>query len=280
VSSSSQIIRLKKVEYHMSKTVSVYDTDGKSVGKVQLPRFFETPVRSDLVRRAVVALQSHMFQPQGRDPMAGKRTTAESIGVGHAMSRIPRVKGDRYPRANQAAFAPGTVKGRLNFPPVPTKRVAKKMNRKELKLAMLSAVAATSLKELIKARGHRIPDDRDYPLVVSDDVERIKKNSDAEKVLRNLGVWDDVHRASVRRNRAGKGSVRGRPLKHGVSALVVVERKQGAEKAFNNFSGVRVVDVRSLNVSDLAPGTQPGRLTIWTQSALRELDGRLGGSSS
>jgi large subunit ribosomal protein L4e len=263
----------------LSKTVSVYDTEGKSVGKVELPRFFETPVRSDLVRRAVVTIQSHMFQPQGRDPMAGKRTTAESIGVGHAMSRVPRVKGERYPKGNQAAFAPSTVKGRLNFPPVPTKRVAKKMNRKELKLAMLSAVAATSLKDLIKARGHRIPDDRDYPIVVSDDLERLTKNSEAEKVLRNLGVWDDVKRASVTRNRAGKGSSRGRPLKHGVSALVVVEKKQGAERAFGNFSGVKVVDVRSLNVNDLAPGTHPGRLTIWTQSALKGLDGRFGGSS-
>jgi large subunit ribosomal protein L4e len=268
---------LTNEEYYLSKTVSVYDTEGKSIGKVQLPRFFETPVRSDLIRRAVVVIQSHMFQPQGRDPMAGKRTTAESIGVGHAMSRIPRVKGDRYPRANLAAFAPGTVKGRLNFPPAP-KRITK-LNRKELKLAMLSAVAATSLKELIKARGHRIPDDRDYPLVVSDDLERLAKNSDAEKVLKNLGLWDDVERASIGRNRAGKGGVRGRPVKHGVSALVVVEKKQGAEKAFGNLTGVKVVDVRSLNVSDLAPGTHPGRLTIWTESALRQLDVRLGGSS-
>jgi large subunit ribosomal protein L4e len=268
-----------KERSNLTKTVAVYDTEGKSVGKVELPVYFETPVRSDLVRRAVVAIQSHMFQPQGRDPMAGKRTTAESIGVGHAMSRVPRVKGERYPKGNLAAFAPNTVKGRLSFPPVPTKRVAKKMNRKELKLAMLSAVAATSSKELIKARGHRIPDDRDYPLVVSDDVERLTKNSDAQKVLKNLSIWEDVERASIRKNRAGKGSVRGRPIRHGVSALVVVEKKQGAEKAFSNFQGVKVVDVRSLNVSDLAPGTHPGRLTIWTESALKGLDGRFGGSS-
>jgi large subunit ribosomal protein L4e len=177
-----------------------------------------------------------------------------------------------------AAFAPNTVKGRLNFAPVPTKIVAKKLNRKELKLALLSAVAATSIKEMIKARGHRIPDDREYPIVVSDDLERLTKNSDAEKALRSLGVWDDVKRASIRRNRAGKGSTRGRPTRHGVSALVVVEKKQGAERAFSNFAGVKVVDVRNLNVHDLAPGTRPGRLTIWTQSAIKELDGRFGGS--
>jgi large subunit ribosomal protein L4e len=262
----------------MTKTVSVYDTDGKSVGKVTLPDFFESPVRTDLIRRAVVALQSGAFQPQGRDPMAGKRTTAESYGVGRGMSRIPRVKGERYARGGLAGFAAGTVKGRLTFPPTSAKQSSKKINKKELNLAMRSAVAATSSKELVKARGHRITADFDFPLVVSDDAEKIMTSSDAEKILRNLGVWDDVERASNRTGRSGKGSVRGRPFKHPVSALVVVAKRQGAEKAFRNFTGVKVVDVVSLNVSDLAPGTHPGRLTIWTQSALRGLDSRLGGS--
>lgn len=263
----------------MSKSVSVYDIDGKSVGKVELPSLFEAPVRSDLIRRAVVALQSHAFQPQGRDPMAGKRTTAVSIGVGHAMSRVPRIKGERYSRSNQAAFAPSTVKGRLNFPPVPDKRVAKKINRKELRLAMLSALAATSSKELVKARGHRIPEDVELPFVVSDELEKVTKSSEAEKLLTNLGVWEDIERASKRKQRAGRGSVRGRPLKHPVSALLVVEKKQGADKAFRNFPGVGVVDAASLNVSHLAPGTHPGRLTIWTQSALKVIGTRMGASS-
>ncbi len=262
----------------MTKTVSVYDADGKSVGKVAVPDFFESPLRTDLIRRAVVALQSGRFQPQGRDPMAGKRTTAESLGVGHGMSRIPRVKGERYARGGLAGFAAGTVKGRLTFPPTSAKRLRKKINRKELRLAMLSAVAATSSKELVKARGHRITADLDLPLVVSDDAEKITTSSEAEKILRNLGLWDDVERASNRKARSGKGSMRGRPFKHPVSALVVVAKRQGAEKAFRNFTGVKVVDVLSLNVSDLAPGTHPGRLTIWTQSALKGLDSRLGGT--
>jgi large subunit ribosomal protein L4e len=262
----------------LAKTVSVYDNDGKSVGKVQVPQFFETPIRSDLIRRAVVAIQSGAFQPQGRDPMAGKRTTAQSLGVGRGMSRIPRVKGERYARGGLAGFAAGTVKGRLTHPPSSAKRIHKKINRKELKLAMLSAVAATSSKELVKARGHRITADLDLPLVVSDDAEKITKSSDAEKILKNLGVWEDIERASDRKARSGKGSVRGRPFKHPVSALLVVSKRQGAEKAFRNFVGVGVVDVSSLNVSDLAPGTHPGRLTIWTQSALKGLGTRLGGS--
>jgi len=262
----------------MARTVNVYDADGKSVGEMSLPPFFETPIRTDLVRRAVIALQSHEFQPKGRDPMAGKRTTAESIGVGHAMARVPRVKGDRYAKANQAAFAPMTVKGRLAFPPTPNKRVAKKINRKELRLAMLSAVAATSSRDLIRARGHRIAEDSEFPLIVSDDIERVAKSSEAEEILKKLRLWDDVKRASKRKVRGGRGSIRGRPMKHPVSALIVVEKRQGAERAFANFPGLKVVEAASLNVGDLAPGTQPGRLTIWTQSALKALTKRLEGA--
>ncbi len=262
----------------MAKTVSVYGADGKSVGKVELPNFFDTPIRTDLIQRAVVALQSHTFQPQGRDPMAGKRTTAESLGVGHGMSRIPRVKGERYPKGNVAAFATGTVKGRLNFPPVPARRVGKKINKKELRMALLSAVAATSSKELVKARGHRITADVELPLVVSDEIEAVTRSSEAEKVFKNLGIWDDVERASDRKRRSGKGSVRGRPFKHRASVLFVVAKRQGAERAFRNFPGVKVVDISTLNVNDLAPGTHPGRLTVWTSSALKGISVRLGGS--
>jgi large subunit ribosomal protein L4e len=179
-----------------------------------------------------------------------------------------------------AGFAPSTVKGRLTFPPTSAKILAKKINKKELRAAMLSAVAATSSKTLARARGHRIPEDLELPLVVSDAAEKITKNSEAEKILKNLGVWDDIERASERKIRSGKGSVRGRPYKNRVSALVVVSKRQGAERAFGNFNGVGVVDISSLNVSDLAPGTQPGRLTIWTESAIKGLESRLGGVSA
>jgi len=79
----------------MAKTVKVFDLDGKPVAKIKLPPIFETPIRPDVIKRAVLAIQSARFQPQGRDPMAGKRTTAESRGVGLGIARIPRIKGPR-----------------------------------------------------------------------------------------------------------------------------------------------------------------------------------------
>jgi len=111
-----------------SKSVRIIGLDGKEAGDVELPEVFKSPVRLDVISRAVIAQQSRRFQPQGRNRMAGKRTTAESFGVGRALSRVPRIS--EPPLSGQGAFAPGTVGGRLAFPPTPLKKLIKQINRK------------------------------------------------------------------------------------------------------------------------------------------------------
>ena len=80
--------------------VDVLGLDGKPGGKVDVPDVFEVGPRPDLIKRAFWLVGSHGFQPKGRDPMAGERTTAEthSPPTGTGQSRIPRVKGSRYSR--------------------------------------------------------------------------------------------------------------------------------------------------------------------------------------
>jgi large subunit ribosomal protein L4e len=95
------------------KTAEIFDLQGKSTGKITLPSVFSTPLRPDVIKRAVLAIQSNRRQKQGRDPMAGKKTTAESRGTGSATARVPRMKSG----AGRAAFAPSTVKGRQPHPP-------------------------------------------------------------------------------------------------------------------------------------------------------------------
>src|SRR3990170_8652961 len=95
------------------KSAKIFNLEGKPVGKVDLPTVFATPLRPDVIKRAVLAIQSTRFQPQGRDPMAGKRTTAESRGTGSGISRIPRTKGG----GGTAKLAPSTVGGRQPHPP-------------------------------------------------------------------------------------------------------------------------------------------------------------------
>ncbi|MCW3985263.1 MAG: 50S ribosomal protein L4 [Candidatus Bathyarchaeota archaeon] len=253
-------------------TSKVFDLKGKAVGKVKLPKAFRTPLRPDVIKRAVVALQSRRFQPQGRDPMAGKRTTAESRGVGLGIARVPRMK-DR----NRAAFGVSIVGGHRAFPPRSEKRVVKRIPRKEMGLALRSAVAATGAKDVVAGRGHLVDDVRDFPLVVVDDVEDLRRTKDVEGVLLELGVWADVFRVKESRSvRAGRGKTRGRRYKQAVGPLIVVVENKGIVEAGRNLPGVDVVLVEGLNVELLAPGTHAGRLTVWSNSALERLGEKLG----
>ena len=250
-----------------SRMVNIIGTDGQPTSEISVPLVFETTVRLDVIKRAALAQQSNTFQPQGRNPMAGKRTTAEGFGVGRGISRVPRIGGEG-PLSGTAAFAPGTVGGRLAFPPVPNKKLTKKVNDKERLLALMSAIAATGSNEMVRKRGHRFNEDVQLPLVVADEVEKITKASEARRLLTAVGVWDDIERVSRSRE-----TVRGRS-RHGVGPLVVVGEFQGADKAFENFAGVDVVRAKDLSVGLLAPGTHPGRLTIWSESAIKTISER------
>jgi len=255
-------------------SAKIFDLEGKATGKVRLPAVFKTPVRPDVIKRAVVAIQSRSFQPQGRNVLAGKRTTAESMGVGHGISRVPRVKG----RGQQAALAPGTVGGRAAHPPVVEKKIRKKIPRKEMRLALRSAIAATASKETVASRGHVVDDVPDFPLVVVDGIQGLKKSREAEEAFIQLGVWPDVYRVKESQKvRAGKGKMRGRRIKRAVGPLLVITENEGVVEAARNIPGVEVVTVNDLNVELLAPGTHPGRLTIWTSSAFEKLDHLSGG---
>ncbi len=61
--------------------IQIYDLLGNVKKTIELPKIFETPLRPDVIKRAVLAQQSHGIQPQGRDPMSGKLTSAVSMGT-------------------------------------------------------------------------------------------------------------------------------------------------------------------------------------------------------
>jgi len=249
---------------HQARAAQVLDIEGKPTGEISLPTVFDTRLRLDIIQKASIAQQSHRFQPQGRNLMAGKRTTAEGFGVGRGISRVPRI-GGHGPLSGTAAFAPGTVGGRMAFPPVTAKKIAKQINRKERRLALRSAIAATASDEIVRQRGHKFDEQRRLPLVVNDEVEKLSKSSQAKHFLSAVGVWDDVLR--VRRSKRIKS---GRRV-HAVGPLIVVGDDKTARKALRNFEGVSVIRADELSVEMLAPGTHPGRLTIWSESAVKKI---------
>ncbi len=258
-----------KPKWEVPKKVKVFDLEGNPVGEIELPPHFFTPIRIDLIRRAFLSAFTKRLQPKGTDPMAGKRTTAESFGVGLGLARVPRIKGHLWPRA---AFAPMCVGGRRAHPPKVEKKIHEYINKKERRLAIRSAIAATAIPDLVRARGHIIDNVVQIPPVVVKDFENLQFTSDVKRVFKKLGLWDDVERAHDKtRIRAGKGKRRGRRYKTPKSVLVVVSEKCPVMQAVKNLPGVDVVTVNNLNMLVLAPGGQPGRLTLWTDEALRRL---------
>jgi large subunit ribosomal protein L4e len=251
------------------KTAKIFDLEGKASGKITLPYVFSTPLRPDVIKRAVLAIQSNRLQPQGRDPMAGKKTTAESRGTGSATARVPRIKGG----SGRAAFAPSTVKGRQPHPPRAEKIIVKNIPKKEAKLALTSAIAATAQKETVASRGHKIENVLALPLVVDNAIEGLTKAKEVEAAFVSLGIADDITRVRESRNiRAGKGKHRGRKMKQAVGPLIVVADDKTLANAASNVPGVQVTTVTNLNTEMLAPGTHPGRLTVWTNGAIEKLN--------
>ena len=252
-----------------TKTAQIFNLEGKPTGKTNLPSVFDTPLRPDVIKRAVLSIQSHRLQPQGRDPMAGKRTSAESRGTGMAIARVPREKGG----GGKAAFAPGTVGGRQAHPPRSEARVTKELPKKEKRLALLSAIAATAQKETVAARGHEVESIPEFPLIVEDSLETLTKAKDVESVLASLGLISDVSRVrESRKVRAGKGKYRGRKMKQAVGPLIVVAENKGLMDSASNLPGVDIVTVKNINAELLAPGTHPGRLTLWTNGAIGQIE--------
>jgi large subunit ribosomal protein L4e len=257
------------------KTAEIFDLQGKATGKMTLPAVFETPVRPDVIKRAVLAIQSNRIQPQGRDPMAGKKTTAESRGTGSGISRVPRQKG-----AGRAAFAPFTVKGRQTHPPRSEKIIIKEINKKEAKLALTSAIAATAIREFVENRGHRITTVANVPIVIDNAFEALSKAQEVEDVFAKLGFDEEFTRVKDSRQvRAGKGKHRGRKMKQAVGPLIVVAEGKNLIAAASNLIGVEVTTVANLNTEMLAPGTHPGRLTVWTNGAIEKLSTLYGESA-
>ncbi len=180
--------------------------------------------------------------------------------------------------SQRAAFIPFAVGGRAAHPPKVEKKIAKKLPRKEMRFALQSAVAATASKELVSSRGHVVDEVPDFPLVVVDEIQGLKRTREIRDAFIRLGVWPDIYRVKESRKvRAGKGKMRGRRMKQAVGPLLVIAKNEGVIEAARNIPGIDIATVDNLNVELLAPGTHPGRLTIWANSAFQKLETLFGG---
>ncbi|KAI0248902.1 60S ribosomal protein L4/L1/L2 [Lactifluus subvellereus] len=254
-------------------TVNVRSTSGEASSSLPLPAVLTAPIRLDVVQQVHKSIAKNRRQAYAVSEKAGHQTSAESWGTGRAVARIPRVGGGGTHRSGQAAFGNMCRGGRMFAPTKTWRRWHVKVNQNQRRFATVSALAASALPSLVLARGHRIEEIEEVPLVVGNAVESFQKTKEAVALLKSLRAYRDVVKVSnSRKLRAGKGKMRNRRHRQRRGPLVVYNEDGGIVKAFRNLPGVEVVNVHRLNLLQLAPGGHIGRFIIWTEGAFALLD--------
>lgn len=261
---------------------NLLDIQGKEKAKIDLPKCFSGIVRKDIIAKVIETKKT--IQPYGPSPVAGNQSSASGNLVhrrhvwksqyGRGMSRVPRKKMSR--RGSQfnwvGAVVPNTRGGRRAHPPKVVSRIDNlKINKKELLLALKSAISATANAKMIVARYEKLKDKKitSVPFVVENKIIELKAKALIESVKKILG--EELSKLAIQKKsvRSGKGKLRGRKYKSNQGLLLVV-----GEKDKLKTTAFDVVDAKKLSVNDLAQG-QPGRITIYTESAIKYLGEKL-----
>jgi large subunit ribosomal protein L4e len=219
--------------------INVYsDKSEVSKVKVKLPAVFRAPIRPDIVSYVHDQLSKNRRHPFAVSEKAGMQTSAESWGTGRAVARIPRVRGGGTHRSGQGAFGNMCRGGRMFAPTKTWRRWHRKVNIKQRRYAMVSAIAASGIPALVMAKGHRIEETPEVPLVLSDKVEECKKTKDAVRILKKTNAWRDIEKVyATKRFRAGKGKMRNRRRIMKKGPLVIYNKDNGITRAFRNIPG-------------------------------------------
>eukprot|EP00172_Hildenbrandia_rubra_P000855 Plantae.Rhodophyta-Hildenbrandia_rubra.ctg14880.p1 GENE.Plantae.Rhodophyta-Hildenbrandia_rubra.ctg14880~~Plantae.Rhodophyta-Hildenbrandia_rubra.ctg14880.p1 ORF type:complete len:364 (-),score=74.76 Plantae.Rhodophyta-Hildenbrandia_rubra.ctg14880:77-1168(-) len=254
--------------------VSVLSAEtGSPAGSTAMPAVFSAPIRSDVVLSIHRDMAKNARQPYAVSKDAGMQSSAASWGTGRAVSRIPRVPGGGTHRSGQGAFGNMCRGGRMFSPTKIWRKWHKKVPLKQKRYALVSALAASALPALVMARGHRIDEVAEVPLVVDSSVESITKTKQAVALLKTLGAYEDIERVKdSKRIRPGKGKRRNRRYVQRRGPLFIYSDDAGITKAMRNLPGVDMARVDALNLLQMAPGGHIGRFVIWTESALKKLD--------
>jgi len=157
------------------------------------------------------------------------------------------------------------------------RRWHRKISVNQRRYAVSSALAATAVPALVAARGHKIDNVPELPLVISDSLNGVSKTKDARAVLSRIGAFDDVEKSrDSKKIRRGVGKSRNRRYTQRRGPLIVYDVSEGLDKGFRNLPGVELTNVDNLSLLDLAPGGHLGRFLIWTKGAFEKLDSLFG----
>jgi len=254
--------------------VSIYSKENASeiVDSVPMPAVFTAPIRNDIVQFVHTNMAKNRRQAHGVFYKAGHQHSAESWGTGRAVARIPRIGGSGTSRSGQGAFGNQCRKGRMFAPLKTWRRWHRKINLNQRRHAVASALASTAVTPLVFARGHRVQEVPELPLVINNlNVETTKT---LLGTLRKFGITDELKRTrESRKIRQGHGKMRNSRYVVKKGPLIIYgDQNNLVKRTARNLPGVDTCHVNRLNLLQLAPGGHLGRFVIWTQDAFGQLD--------
>jgi len=261
--------------------IKVLDIQGQSKKTIELPKFFESEIREDIVAKVLEAKKRQ--QPYSPSLVAGKQHSAKGkivhrrhvwrSGYGRGQSRVPRkIFSQKGTKFNWAAAEVPQARGGMRAHPPKILHFLKelKINKKENKIAFESALSATANKKFIEKKYERIKNfNKEIPFVVESEILNLKTKPFFESLKRILG--EELFSVVVIKKsiRSGKGKLRGRKYKSNAGLLIITGEKEKIKT--NNFDAAQA---KTLNTTDLARGGL-GRVAIYTENAIKEIGERL-----
>jgi len=256
----------------------LYDKTGKEKNTIDLPKNFSAKIREDILAKVYESQKLTKTQSYGAKEGAGASYSASGISkkkrhdwkgtYGKGISRIPR----KIMSRNGASFnwIGATVSsargGRKPHAPRAEKNIFKKVNKKELLIALNSALSGTVNTESIqkkygiKGNSGFVFTEEILPIKTKEFLETMKKvfSENYEKILKKKQV------------RAGRGKTRGRKYKSNAGLLFVISSEEKMKR-----KGIDVVSVNKIQIDDLSPNGEPGRFTCYTEKAIKEIGEKL-----
>jgi large subunit ribosomal protein L4e len=264
---------------------SLYSADGKKLKQIEVPEIFSAVVRTDLIQKITESMKRK--QPYAPNPLAGNNYSASGklkhhrhvwkSQYGRGMSRIPRKQMSR--KGSQfnwvGATVPNTRGGRRAHPPKVISMIGfNKVNKKELKLAELSALGATASEKWITKKYSSLAGEKmnELPFVVESKFSGLKAKNLLKTVKAILGEKAFGVAVQKKKIRTGGGKLRGRKYKNNAGLLIVLGKDEKFKTTIFDTK-----DADTLSVTDLANGS-PGRLTLYTEKAIEGLKKRFSAS--
>ena len=251
------------------------DVKGKAKGEMDLPKNFSVDIRVDILSKVFEAIKGSFASSYGSMPGAGAGYSASGIikhkrhdwkgGYGKGISRVPRKIMSRSGSSFNwiGATVASTRGGRKPHAPRSIKNLFKKINKRELLMAYNSAFTGTVDSKSLKDKYGK---DITSGFVFSGDILSAK-TKDFLMALESVFGKENMTTVLKRKKiRSGIGKMRGRKYKTTAGLLFVISSKENMKRNL-----VDVVKVSDLEIKDLSPNGEPGRITCYTEEAIKEI---------